>query len=245
MRTRSYSDRAALAFAYEQTIDHFGMWLLIVLIELVALSMRLGALILLVGMAGKSFFGTSLNYPLLQTSFFDFSAFQASFSIIMVALALCLVFELIGGIFDMGVMRIRLDFFETQKSSFSRILSCPQLAFKHFIATVLYWTAVLVGLVFFIVPGLILAIRLGFYRAILVETGCGPLAALRESGRITCGSTSSLIITGLLRLVLVLPFLRGDIAPFTFFLIFPFLGLAVIPIYKALLGRGGAALSDR
>ncbi len=239
MRMRPYSDRAALAFAYEQTIDHFGMWVLVVLVEFVTLFMRLGALVLLVGMAGKSFFGTSLNYPLLQSTLFDFSSFQASFTVIMTVLAFCLVFELIGGIFDMGIMRIRLDLFETQKSSFSRILSCPQLAFKHFIATIFYWTAVLVGLVFFIIPGLILAIRLGFYRSILVETGCGPVTALKESARITCGSMSSLITTGVLRLLLVLPFLRGDIVLFTDFLIFPFLGLAAIPVYKALLGRAG------
>ena len=240
MKTRPYSDRAALAFAYEQTIDHFGMWLLVVLIELISLCMRLGALVLLVGMAGKSFFGTSLNYPLLQASLFDFSAFQASFSVIMVVLAFCLTFELIGGIFDMGIMRIRLDLFETQKSSFSRILSCPQLAFKHFLATILYWGAVAVGLVFFIVPGLILAIRLGFYRSVMVETGCGPLAALKESARITCGSMSILVTTTILRLLVVLPFLRGDIALVMVFLVFPFLGLASIPVYKALMGREGA-----
>lgn len=241
MKRRScYRDRAALSFAYDQTVDHFGMWLLIGLIEAVSFIMRFAVGVLFLGMAGTSFFGTELFQAYMGQAIFDFSWFRVSFIILLLALALCLIFELIGGILDMGIMRIKFDLFDTQKSSLSQILSCAHLGFKHFMVTILYWGIVGAGLVLFIIPGIYFAIRLGFYRAVLVERACGPITALKESARLTCGCIKPLLVTGFLWMLLGLPFLlilvqQNPGMILMFFLLFPFLGLANIFIYKALL----------
>lgn len=237
MKPRLYSDRAALSFAYDQTIDHFGMWILVVLIESITLAMRVCAWVPFLGMAGTSFFGTELFQAQVAQDVFDFSWFEVSFKITLLALALGLVFEFIGGIFDLGIMRIRFDLFETQKSSLSQILSCAHLAFKHFVATILYWGLVVLGLMAFVVPGVFFAIRFGFYRSVLIEKQCGPLAALRESFRLTRGSVKNLIVTYFLRGLLILPLVATKALPLIFFLTFPFLGLANIFVYKALVAH--------
>lgn len=237
MKKRLYSDREALAFAYEQTVDHFGMWISIVLIEFVTIIMRFAAWMLLLIMAIKPFFRTPVFKVQDTQNIFDFSWLQISLKIVIIAIALCVIFEVIGGIIDMGIMRIRFDLYNRKESYFAQILSCAHLAIKHFLATIFYWAMVLVGLAFLIVPGIFLAVRFGFYRSVMVEKGCGPFVALRESWNLTCGSFWPLFVTYFLRGTIILPFVGKAVplTPFAIFLTFPFLGLANVFVYKALM----------
>lgn len=236
MNHRPYSDSEAVVFAAQHTVDIVSFWFPIVLIEFLTIIFRLMGCFLFVGVAAKSFFGTSLNYPLIQTSFFDFSGFWTSCMFLGIAASCCLLFEFIGGIFDMGIMRIRLDIVDIKRSNLSRIFSCSNLALKHFLATLLFWIIVLSGLIFFVVPGVLLAVRLSFYRAILVETGCGPLQALKQSFCLTRGFFLPLLWTALIGVALVAPFLRGDIFMLTAFFTIPFLWLYQAFIYRSLRG---------
>ncbi|MCL5436806.1 MAG: hypothetical protein M1549_02955 [Candidatus Dependentiae bacterium] len=236
MNRRFYTDRAAITAAFEQTIDHFGTWFFATFVECIAIAMRIAAGVFLVGMAAQSFFGPSLNYPLFHTPIFDLSGFTSSVYILLIMLGCCVVFELLGGIIDMGMTRIALDLSEGRASSFKQLFSCVRLAGKQFFATVLYLGLVLIGLVLFIVPGIVFAVRLGFYSAILVETGCGSVAALRESSRLTAGQMAPLLTTSALMLILVSPFLGGScpMVRWTLFFIVPFLLLVKIHIYRSL-----------
>ena len=54
-------------------------------------------------------------------------------------------------------------------------------------SSVLYGLCVLVGVLLLIVPGIIIAIRLGFYTFLVVDEGYGPSAALQESWERTRG----------------------------------------------------------
>jgi len=48
-------------------------------------------------------------------------------------------------------------------------------------ATILYWLAIIAGTLLLIVPGIWLAVALMFYGYVLLDSGCGPLAALSRS----------------------------------------------------------------
>ncbi len=61
---------------------------------------------------------------------------------------------------------------------------------------------VILGLVLFIVPGIIIAIAFSFAGILVVEKGLGPIAALKESVRLTKGHRFELFKLGLAALVL-------------------------------------------
>jgi len=71
-------------------------------------------------------------------------------------------------------------------------------------SSVLYGLCVLVGLVLLIVPGIIIAIRLGFYTFLVVDEGYGPPAALQESWDRTRGYGWTIVGVSLLAIPIVL-----------------------------------------
>ena len=65
------------------------------------------------------------------------------------------------------------------------------------LAAVLYGLLVTVGLALLVVPGLLWAVTYGFFGFALLDRGLGPIAALRESARMTRGRRLRLLGFGL------------------------------------------------
>ena len=62
-----------------------------------------------------------------------------------------------------------------------------RLLFKGLASSLLVFLCVLVGLLLLVVPGIIIAVRTGFYNLLVVDEGYGPVAALQESWERTRG----------------------------------------------------------
>lgn len=90
--------------------------------------------------------------------------------------------------FILGMVQIGLDFYDHHTSSFARLFCTPQIAFKAFCAAFLYHILVCLGTALFIIPGIIAAIRFGFFQQVLLDTNCGIIDALKKSWHITKGS---------------------------------------------------------
>lgn len=74
---------------------------------------------------------------------------------------------------------------------------------NHFFATILYSAIVLIGTLFFIIPGLYLAVRLQFYTYAIIEKSQGAIESIRYSWHLTRNaSTELLILTAYALLVL-------------------------------------------
>jgi uncharacterized membrane protein len=74
---------------------------------------------------------------------------------------------------------------------------------NHFFATILYSAIVLIGTLFFIIPGIYLAVRLQFYTYAIIEKGQGAIESIRYSWHLTRNaSTELLILTAYALLVL-------------------------------------------
>lgn len=119
---------------------------------------------------------------------------------------------ILGGIFfvvtqvvNIGSIFIYLSVAKGEKGNFGDLLSHYEFFFSFVVASILSFVVILVGLILFIIPGIILAIRLSFWAYALVEGNLGPIAALKESWRITKGQTINLsifyLLLGLLNLV--------------------------------------------
>jgi len=97
----------------------------------------------------------------------------------------------------MGLIRTGLKVLDGGKPEVNDFSSSP-LQFLHFLgATILCGLMVIAGLIVFIIPGIILAVRFQLYSYLLIERDLRPVAALKQSWAMTKGKTGSLFLFGL------------------------------------------------
>lgn len=78
----------------------------------------------------------------------------------------------------------------------------PRPFWKYLGASVLAALVVLAGLILLIVPGIIAALALSFVSFVVIDRGLSPIAALKESARITKGNRLELLLLFLLLLLI-------------------------------------------
>jgi len=100
----------------------------------------------------------------------------------------------LGLILQLGFIKICLKFSDQQKPKFSEFFLQYPLFFKMFFGYILYFLIVLVGLILFIIPGIVFAIKFSFYKYFIVDEGLGPIEALKRSYKITRGATWNLFL---------------------------------------------------
>jgi predicted Zn finger-like uncharacterized protein len=103
-------------------------------------------------------------------------------------------------VLTMGFMGIALMFCDDKKPRIADLFSCFSLflILKYFFASILYGLSMAAGFILLIIPGIIVAIKLGFFPYFIVDTGSGPIVSLKASWRATTGVTLDLFLLGLL-----------------------------------------------
>jgi len=98
-----------------------------------------------------------------------------------------------GGLFILymlsiaGFLTILLKTLREERPSFRDFLGKWKYVPRLTAGCILYFLAVLAGLILFIVPGLILFVRLYFFNLLIIDKGMGPIRALKESYAMTKG----------------------------------------------------------
>lgn len=106
--------------------------------------------------------------------------------------ALNLIFNILGFIvifvFTIGAIRIYLKIYEDKKPSIHDLytVTLSQL-FRSLLAAILVGLIVSIGLLLFVIPGIILAIMFQFVIYIIVDKDLDSIEAIKESRRITSG----------------------------------------------------------
>jgi uncharacterized membrane protein len=107
-------------------------------------------------------------------------------------------FSLIGFIVSvyvqMGTTRFSLKAHDDVSTAHVRDLVLLKGFWRYLGTSVLVFLAVVAGLILLIVPGIILALALSFALYLSVDTGLGPVAALKESLAMTKGHRWSLFV---------------------------------------------------
>lgn len=138
----------------------------------------------------------------------------------------------IGIVTSIGIISIALKFINQQKPRVAEVFTTYRYFFRYCVASVLFSLMVMLGLIFLIIPGLILAIRCGMYGYFIIDQNLGPVDALKASFRITKGKwwslTSIYLTLGLINLVGFLALLVGYL--FTYMVA----AIAVAYVYKVL-----------
>jgi len=100
---------------------------------------------------------------------------------------------LVSGI-SLGYIKLSIDMVDGKAPEFKELFSCFSLLLKYLIAAIIYTIVVSIGLVLFVIPGIIWAVQFGFYPYVIVKERLGPLSALRKSSALTAGVKGRLII---------------------------------------------------
>lgn len=104
---------------------------------------------------------------------------------------------LLGTIMAMGMIRIVLKFVDGGRGDFNDLFSNFDVFLDYLGASVLYGLIVLGGLCLLIVPGIIWAIRFGFFGCFILDRKLGPIDALKASSALTKGAKWDLFVFGL------------------------------------------------
>ena len=111
----------------------------------------------------------------------------------------------------LGLTRIGLNLVSGKAISVEMLFGGGPKLVTAFIAGILYYLMVLVGLVLLIFPGIYLALRYGQFMAAIVDRNLGAIDALKYSASITTNNKGNLFLLGLL---MVLVLIAGVLAIF-------------------------------
>ena len=137
-------------------------------------------------------------------------------------------------IIDVGVIRIALKFVDLEKPAFSDLFQGSFLI-NYVLASIITGVIIVIGLILFVIPGIIFAFRLQFAKYLAIDKGMGPIDAIYKSWNITRGTTWNLFLFTLLIILInilgLIAFLVG------LFITIPLTMVANAFVYRKLLSQ--------
>ncbi len=120
-----------------------------------------------------------------------------------------LIVWLFQSVLTLGRIHIYLTVVDGGKGAWGQLLSQWRKIVGFVIGSILFGIFIVLGALFFVIPGIIVAIRLSLWMMVLVDKGVGPWEAIKTSWRITKGSTIKLflwgVVSALVMIVAALP----------------------------------------
>lgn len=108
-----------------------------------------------------------------------------------------LISLIISSLFTLGYTKNLFQTLDGEEPQFSAYGQQARKIITYVVATILFSIIVIIGCIFFIIPGIYLGIRLQFFTAFIVQENAGILDSLRMSWNITKGSVGKLFLLGL------------------------------------------------
>ena len=117
---------------------------------------------------------------------------------IFLSILVGIVFFVVNSILSLGVIAIVLKFVKNEKPTIQDLVSKKHLFSKYIFSNILVSILTIIGFLFFIIPGIVLAVRMQFYIYFIVEEEVGPIDAIKKSWNLTKGSFWNIFLFGLL-----------------------------------------------
>ena len=113
---------------------------------------------------------------------------------VMISLAIGLVSMVVNVFLSLGYARILLRIVRRERPDFMLLFSGLPYLVPGLVANLLVGIGAALGCLLLIVPGVILMLGWSFFMFLIVDKGCGPIEALKESWRITDGEKGPLFL---------------------------------------------------
>jgi len=205
MADKKFSNKEAINFGWKTFQENLGFFLI------------LGVIILVVAII-----------PSIAKEIYKRSD---SHSVKVLTNTISFLFQIVGVLIELGLIKITLKLIEKQKVSIYDLFSQYHLFFKYLGAMIIYTLIVIGGTILLIVPGIIWGIKFRFFAYFIVE-GSGIIESFEKSSQITAGSKGDLFI---FNVVLGLISLAGLLAFFIGVLItLPIVSMATVFVYQKL-----------
>ena len=111
--------------------------------------------------------------------------------------AVSLISCIVSIIFSLGYIKNSFQILDAEEPQFSAYGNQLNKILKYVVGGILYAIAVMIGMVFLIIPGIYIALRLQFYACFIVEENMGGVEALKKSWEVTKGQAWSLFLLAL------------------------------------------------
>jgi uncharacterized membrane protein len=115
----------------------------------------------------------------------------------VLTVVLGLVAFVISTIVQIGLVKLSLSFVDTGRAEFADLFNGYSVFVSYLIAAIIFAVMFGVGLVFLVVPGIIVAVIFGWYSYAIVDRGMGPIDALQRSMDLTRGVRMDIFLFGL------------------------------------------------
>ncbi len=169
-------------------------------------------------------------FIVLASSITGFAIEQFEGIIYMLANIADFVFQTLLG---MGLTYIMLAVYDKRQVEYSDWFKPISLFGKYFVVILITMIAVVIGLILFIIPGVIAMLALMFAPYLVIEKSMGPIEAIKKSWNISKGHRWQLL---LFMLTLIIFNILGILAIFIGLLVTaPISALAMIHVYRTLL----------
>lgn len=187
MELKKISVRKAIVFSFTAMFHHFFLYVSLLLAGAGMLAAIAGACFLF----DKDFFQNLSDALTYMDPGMVSDAFSTSHIIVILFLFLMLTVYSLG--FYTGCKKIALNIYDNKPATIKLIFSAVALLPKIFFSWLIYYILVSVGTACFIIPGIIVAIRLIFFPYFIVDKDCGPIEALTFSYHVTKGHSWDVI----------------------------------------------------
>lgn len=174
MANRSFSIKEAFSFGWQTTKKNFGYFVLLLILTAATL-----------GVASYVQNSVAENY-------------ESAFFLILIINILVWVVDIIV---QMGLIKISIRFVEGKKSKYLDLYHTKSFI-NYVLVSIITGIIVGVGLIIFIIPGIILGIKLQFANYLVVDKDYGVRRAIKESWQMTKDVKWRLFLLGLLILII-------------------------------------------
>ncbi len=87
--------------------------------------------------------------------------------------------------FSLGLVKVTIKIANGENVAFNDLLSVVSRSFSYVGAALMFFIALWIGLMLFVVPGAIIALKFQFYAYFIADKGMGPIEALKASWEVT------------------------------------------------------------
>lgn len=153
-----------------------------------------------------------------------------------------IISTIVSVFFMLGQTKIGLNVVSGKPFDVGMMFSGGRWLIKGFVAYLLYLIMVFVGLVLFLVPGIIIILRFGMYQSAIVDRNMGIIESLKYSWQLTKGNGLNLFLIVLFSILIVV---AGCLALIVgMFFAFPMILLMWIVAYRWMQYGGRAVMDD-
>ena len=101
-------------------------------------------------------------------------------------------------VISLGSIGVALRIHDKKKVNYKNLFDYANLVIPYLLASIIYSAIVIVGLILFIIPGIIWSIKFRYFSYFMVDRNMGPIDALKKSSKITEGIKWNLFLLGIL-----------------------------------------------